>query len=83
MATLMGAKLSDSGADWDQYQQSSSSGPNQRKRLKIAPEEALKRIKAIVELATYPDVSTQVDWRTADIPEAAAERAKFEKEQGE
>lgn len=34
----------------------------------------------------YPDVRARVweeDWRTSDSPEAAAERARFEKEQGQ
>lgn len=72
----MGAKLSDSGADWDLY---SSQRPGPAKRLKIDAREALRRIR---QIAGLEDVRVE-DWRTADTPEAAAERAKFEKEQGE
>lgn len=33
--------------------------------------------------ALFGNIFGEPDWRTADTPEAAAERAKFEKEQGQ
>ena len=84
----MGTKLSDSGADWDAYQQASSTTGRRGKHVKVNAEEALRRIQQIAydALGYRPDVSARVfveDWRLSDSPEAAAERARFEKEQGE
>ena len=90
----MSAKLSDSGPDWDRYQQASSGGRSKPMRRVSRADfvDALRKLHAINQeiadglMTAYPDASTRVmveDWRTSDSPEAAAERATFEKEQGQ
>lgn len=78
------------GEDRRQMEQDISRRPRSMKRVSRADfEQAIRKLHAINReianglMTAYPDVSARVmveDWRTSDSPEAAAERARFEKE---